>query len=283
MKAYKNLVLSGGSVRGVCHIGALTKLFESGCLNNLESYAGASVGAIITCFLALGFSIAEIWDFIYKVDMAKLVDPNIMMFLTKFGVDEGNIMYDLIENILIAKTGIKKITFKQLHDFTNKTLTIIGSGLTTKTVIYYNHINTPDFEVALAVRISISIPGFFTPVTIDDKKYIDGAILNNYPMNLYKDDLDNTIGILIVCDYDTDYQYPEQYPFAVFNLFLYHNLMQTYNQYEANTVYVDCSVEKEQVSHLNSGPIFNVDTKSKEILYKIGYDSSTKFLTKFTI
>ena len=38
----------------------------------------------------------------------------------------------------------------------------------------------------MAIRISISMPGFFTPVTIDNKKYIDGAILDNYPINFFE-------------------------------------------------------------------------------------------------
>ncbi len=162
-----------------------------------------------------------------------------MVIYKKCGVETGHIIYNLFDEIVTRKTGIKHITFKQLYEITKIHLTIVGSCLTTKEAIYYDHINTPNFKVSMALRISISMPGFFTPIVIDNKKYIDGAVLNNYAMNLFEDKLDETIGILICNEYDTDYKYPEEYFYGCLKSILcifYYN--ETCEKYMKNTVYV---------------------------------------------
>jgi NTE family protein len=42
-----------------------------------------------------------------------------------------------------------------------------------------------DLEVALAVRMSMSIPFFFEPVTLKDSHIVDGGLLSNFPVQLF--------------------------------------------------------------------------------------------------
>ena len=53
-----NLVCEGGGVRGIAHIGALCALEDYGFTFN--SFAGTSVGALITSLMAVGYSAYEI-------------------------------------------------------------------------------------------------------------------------------------------------------------------------------------------------------------------------------
>jgi NTE family protein len=39
-------------------------------------------------------------------------------------------------------------------------------------------------SVRLAIRISISVPIVFTPVLYNNNYYVDGGVINNFPMNL---------------------------------------------------------------------------------------------------
>lgn len=272
---YKNLVLSGGSVRGIAHLGAIKKLVDENLidLNNIESIAGSSVGALIGILLALQFTIDQIWDFVLSIDMKKIAGVDLLMLFSDCGVNTGNIIRDILEEILTKTTNIKNITFKQLFEITKISITIVGSCLTTKEVVYFNHINTPDFIVSTAVRISISMPGYFTPVIIDGKKYIDGSILNNYPMNLYESNLDRTIGIIICGDYDTDYKYPEEYFMAVINLFLhnYYNIMK--DKYKDNTI---CINKIKNLSIFN----FDIDSETKKELYRCGFEATEEFIER---
>ncbi|AUL78196.3 putative patatin-like phospholipase [Tupanvirus deep ocean] len=273
---YKNLVLSGGSIKGISHIGAVKRLIEEKLidLNKLKAVAGASAGSLFGLLIVLGFSIDEIWNFIYCLDMKNMVKPDFLAFLKKCGVETGQIIYNLLEEILTKKTGIKHINFRQLYEITKIHFIVVGSCLTTREAIYYDHLNTPNFKVSMAIRISIGIPGFFTPITIGQNKYVDGAILNNFPMNLFRDKMDETIGILICNEYNTKYQYPEEYFLAIMNLFMYNYFENTAAKYSDNTVYVNKAVSD---IHIFS---FDISNEAKIELYNCGIEASEEFIRR---
>lgn len=271
---YKNLVLSGGGAKGISHIGAIKKLIDEKLLDlsKLKSVAGTSVGSILGILIVLGFTIDEIWDFIYCLDINNLVKPDFLMFLSKCGIESGRIIYNLIEEIITKKTNIKHINFRQLYEITKIHFIVVGACLTTKETVYYDYVNTPNFKVSMAIRISIGIPGFFTPITIGVNKYVDGGVLNDYPMNLYDDKLDETIGIRISDHYNTDYKYPEEYFTAIVNLFLYSYHQKDGNQYENNTITVTNNIKSINVFS------FDVDNNTKQQLYDHGVEACEKFI-----
>lgn len=273
----KYLVLSGGSVRGISHLGALQKLIDLGKLDlkKMQAMAGSSVGAFICTLLACGFTVSEIWEFVQNIDLSKLVDPSILQMTILYGMDSGDKIYCLLQEILQKKTGIEKISFKQLFEHTHIRLVITGSCLTNKEICYYDHIMYPDFEVALAVRISISMPLFFTPVIIDQLTYVDGAILDPYPIKLFDDYLEETIGILITDNYKMNYTYFEEYLLSILNLFLYKN----YHDIHTNQKYRKCSIIVEQPLDEMLLFNFNLDSKSKLMLYERGIDAASAFLS----
>ncbi|AKI80180.1 putative patatin-like phospholipase [Acanthamoeba polyphaga mimivirus] len=271
---YVNLVLSGGSIRGISHIGVIKKLIDEELLDlsKMKAVAGVSAGAMLGLLIVLGFTIGEIWDFVLNLDTKKIVDPDFMLILEKCGVERGRIIYDLIEDILTSKTDTKHINFKQLYEKTGIHFTVVGSCLTTKDVIYYDHINTPTFKVSVAVRISIGMPGFFTPIDIGGKKYIDGAVLNNYPMNLFTKELDKTIGILICNEHNTNYKYFEEYFMAIINLFMYNYFEKTCHQYTDNTIYVKKAPENVFIFN------FDLDNNTKTKLFEYGIEAAEEFI-----
>ena len=63
-------------------------------------------------------------------------------------------------------------------------------------------INPDDLEVSLAIRMSISIPYFFQPVTLNNRTtnkrslIVDGGVLSNYPVWIFDNDIPHwpTIG-----------------------------------------------------------------------------------------
>jgi len=284
---YLHLVLSGGSTKGIAHIGAVQRLIDLNLLNlsKLKSITGSSVGSIIGCLFAIGFTPSEVWEFIFKIDLKKIVEPNILLFITKCGVDTGKIMFNLIEEILTKKTGIKHINFKQLYVLTGITLTAVGTCLTDRKAVYYNHINTPTFKVSMAIRISMGIPCFFVPIDIDGKKYIDGCILNNYPMNIYdsknidlfpnsgasEGELERTIGILIRIDYNTSYTCPEEYLRALMHLFMFQYYIHEEKTYLENTIRVNKNLD-------NLSPVsFDLSDEMKQNIYQAGIDAVDVF------
>ncbi|WP_298213485.1 patatin-like phospholipase family protein [Acidovorax sp.] len=62
-----------------------------------------------------------------------------------------------------------------------KELTLTGYNKTDKQTEMFNSTNTPDMAVALAGRISMSIPVYFESVKLGDKEYVDGGVGSNVP------------------------------------------------------------------------------------------------------
>lgn len=273
-KKYYNLVLSGGGIKSISQLGAIKQLIDSGylTLSEIKSIAGTSAGAIISILLTLGFTVDEIWDFIMKLNIPKLVEPNILIFLDKMGIESGQKIYDVIEGIIHKKTGIKHINFRQLYEITGINLTVVGSCLTTREAVYFNHLNYPNFKVSMAVRISISIPFFFTPVVIDNLTYIDGGVTDNYPMKLFMDDLEHTIGILICDEYSTSYIYPDEYIMAILNLITYNYYRYQIFENSQNTIKINQKILNISLFH------FNVDDDLKMKLFNLGIESTLDYL-----
>jgi predicted patatin/cPLA2 family phospholipase len=263
-KKYKNLVISGGGSKAICHLGSLSKLWEDDLID-LQECAASSAGSMIGCLLVIGFTPREIWQFILNIDMSKFIKIDISLLIPECGINRGEIIINVMNELLTKKTGIPNINFLQLYERTKITFTVVGTCLTDKKSIYYNHLLTPDFAVVNAIRISVGVPGLFTPYVIDGKSYIDGGVLDHYPMHLFKDREDETIGSLIYDDYNTNYTCPEQYMFALYNIFM-HSCQERYCYLnEKNTIYI--------TPETSSSVDFSMTNDVKQKYFDVGYQS----------
>lgn len=199
-KKYKNVIFSGGSIRGLSYIGCLKSLEEQGILEGLTTFAGVSIGSIMATLIYLGFSSKELYQLIMaiKLDELKNIDfDNIMDFFTNFGVDNGEKFKKFIE-ICIRKRGFKHdINFQEAQNIIKKKLIIVGSCLNTQSADYFSYETTPKMKIVDAIMASISIPFYFTMKTYGEFSYGDGGLIDNFPIQLFKDELDETLGFLI--------------------------------------------------------------------------------------
>ena len=90
-KKYKNVIFSGGSIRGLSYIGCLKSLEEQGILEGLTTFAGVSIGSIMATLIYLGFSSKELYQLIMAIKLdelnAKFHENN--MFPTKQSLKTG--------------------------------------------------------------------------------------------------------------------------------------------------------------------------------------------------
>lgn len=183
---YDTICLSGGGVKGFAYIGALEHMEQNNMLilDNINHWAGTSAGSMLSFILSLGYSIKDVKEFIIGFNFLKLIpEPKIDNIIENHGIDNGDKIMIIIKNFLKEKYNMDDITYEEHYKLTNKKLTIIGTNYTKGTEIVFNHINTPTMSVLLSVRISISIPVIFTPVLYNDDMYLDGGIVNNFPLN----------------------------------------------------------------------------------------------------
>jgi len=187
---YQNMAIEGGGVLGIAYLGALKELFADGSIDAFDCFAGSSAGSLIAILLACGadydFMYNTIWDF----DISKLKDrtwfgEDIIRFVSKFGFYKGDRLMQFIEDTLFRLIGIRNPTFSQIMSLTGNKLVITGANVSRNTVEYFTPGTHPDMSAALAVRISCSIPYFFKPVKLEGDYYVDGGVLDNYPIHFF--------------------------------------------------------------------------------------------------
>ncbi len=206
-----DLVFEGGGVKGIGLAGALSVLEERGFV--AENVAGTSAGAITAALLAAGYRGDDLREIVLELDFRQFEDkgwedkvPLIersLSLLLDLGLYEGDRFLEWIRERLAAK-GIH--TFGDLirdgetDPRWRHTLQVIASDVTKHELLVLPRdagrlgIDPDDLEVALAVRMSMSIPIFFEPVLFENPKseethvIVDGGMLSNFPVWLYDSD-----------------------------------------------------------------------------------------------
>ena len=105
------------------------------------------------------------------------------MFFFNYGINNGDRFEFMIKSFVTNKLGVDDITFEDLYKITNKNIIIIGTNFTKCCEEAFSHSTTPTMSVITAVRISCSVPLYFTPVLYNNCYYVDGGIKNNFPLN----------------------------------------------------------------------------------------------------
>ena len=177
---YRYLALEGGGTRGIAYAGAVQALDDAGMLQSIHGFAGSSAGSIGSALLAAGFTGPECAQALRQLDFTTFKDPkaktgpfqSTRRLLGEFGLFEGNVLMETVDNLIRTKTGRSNTTFAQLHSLTQKLLRITGTNLHTGKLVWFDKDTHPHMAVSLAVRISSSIPFYFMPVTYQGHFYV---------------------------------------------------------------------------------------------------------------
>jgi NTE family protein len=194
----KNLILSGGGSKGFCFVGAIEVLYNNSLLNDIDCYIGTSIGSFIVSLLCLGYTPDELSCLILNFNFKKL-EPNIDVenIFNLLGLDCGSKFTIFIKKCIKMKSNNENITFKELYELTKKKLIISATCLTDNTIHYFDYKNNPDLPIWLAIRMSTCVPFIFEPVKYNDKLYVDGGILDNFPIQLVNS-INQSIGITVI-------------------------------------------------------------------------------------
>jgi NTE family protein len=192
MYPFKNLIFEGGGVKGIAYVGALEILEKHGILENIQRVGGTSAGAINAVLLALGFSRNETLDIFQSLNFRNFLDDSWGVLrdtdrlINEFGWDKGAFFRQWIGSLVREKAGNEHATFNELKNKTFKDLYLVGTNLSTGFAEVFSFEHTPRMRVVDAVRISMSLPLFFTAVRgMRGDVYVDGGMLDNYPVKLF--------------------------------------------------------------------------------------------------
>lgn len=155
------LVLSGGGVRGIAHLGLIKVLEEIGIEPVVIS--GTSAGALVGAFLAAGHPVSTILDFFKTTSIFKMGN-----FATrKPGFIDTDKFYPVMKE------------FFEEDDFSTlkKKLYVTATDMVRGRQRTFSH-----GQLIRPVLASAAFPVMFTPVEIDGQLYTDGGALNNFPV-----------------------------------------------------------------------------------------------------
>lgn len=192
------LVLSGGGAKGYAHVGVLEELEKAQI--PIDYIGGTSMGAIVGGLYASGYSASDLHKILKKIDFQKIIydDTNredASFFQKQY---EEKYLISLTFNhfkLTLPKSfskgyGTLNTLIKYLQhthdddDFSNLNIPFlcIGTNLETGKQKIFKKGFLPQ-----AVFASGAYPTLFSPVQIDSAFYIDGGIINNYPVQEVKD------------------------------------------------------------------------------------------------
>lgn len=172
-----SLVLGSGGARGLAHIGIIHYLEESGY--DIRSVVGCSMGAVVGGIYAAG----KLDDFekwvcaIDRMDIVSLLD----LSWQKDGLVKGDKIIGTLKK-LIGDRMIEELPIA---------FTAVAADFAAEKEIWMQKGSLFD-----AIRASMSLPLFFTPVEHKGRRLIDGGVLNPVPIApTFSDHNDLTIAV----------------------------------------------------------------------------------------
>ncbi len=160
------LALSSGAARGLAHIGVIMALQE----NNIpiDMIAGCSAGSIIGSLFACGISGKKIGDIAMNIDRKLWLDITIPR--------KGFIKGEKVEELIRILTKNRKIEDLDIP------FAAVAVDIKSGEKFVFR-----EGSISKAVRASISVPGVFEPVYMEDKILVDGAVLDRVPASLLRE------------------------------------------------------------------------------------------------
>ena len=176
-------LFGGGAIRGMAYIGAVKAMEELGI--NPHTLAGSSVGSIIAALLAVGYNAEDLKEVFIKVNFELFKDISIgigpIFFFFK-----GEVFLEWVRELIekkfygekYKKGANRAVTFKDI----DKNLVIITTNLSNFECKEFSRYETPDYEIASAVRISCCMPGLMKPIEYNNTLLVDGDLQKSWPM-----------------------------------------------------------------------------------------------------
>jgi len=213
----KNLVISGGGIKIISALGVIKYLEEKDLIKNIKNFYGTSAGSLLCLLLVLNFNSSEIIKFTENFDFNKIFIVNTDNFFSNFNICDnlklekviklfinfklGHTSTTINQNYLLNDNKYENITMNELFLHTFKHLIITTVSLKFKKAIYIDHITFPNLPVWKAILMSCSIPLIFKPIEWENDLYIDGGLIDNFPLfNIPRDEIKYTLGIEILLD-----------------------------------------------------------------------------------
>lgn len=170
------VVLGGGALKGMAHIGALKALEEAGLEPSL--YAGSSIGAIMGAAMASGRTADELRERALRFRRRDLFRINHM----------GMLMERMLSRSIYLESPLRSLCDELIDEGTFDTfrmpLLVTAVDIDRGLPLVFGRPGLRAVKVRDAVYASCALPGFFPPGVVGHWVCVDGGTTNNLPIDV---------------------------------------------------------------------------------------------------
>ena len=170
------LVLSGGGLKGLAHVGVLKALEERGLVPSLV--VGSSIGSLIGAAWAAGVPVRQMEA------RARLVRRRDVFQVARVDVAFRRLLAPSLYRREPLETLIGSLVGNATFGDLQRRLLINTVDLHSGMQVMWGLPGLRNVKVADAVAASCALPGIFPPREIEGRAYVDGAIVENLPVRM---------------------------------------------------------------------------------------------------
>lgn len=285
MREYENqnytCLFGGGAIRGSAHAGVVK------CLEEMEIHpktiAGSSVGAMVAMLYAVGYTSKELAEAFLSVNFELFRDIS-FGFNQKFALSKGEVFLNWLRELIEKKYyGDKYVSGQnkpvKFSDI-DKNLVIITTDLHTFKCREFSTFETPDYEIAMAVRISCCMPGLMRAININNELLVDGDLMKGKPMWMLSENLKNCDNRILEVRLEGSFEGSDDSPVEYVNG-MYSCMTSTETDF-IKSLYGNS--DKYDYLVINTGNVvvvdFNYPKEKRQAIIDNGYKQAKEYFTK---
>jgi len=181
----KHIVISGGGTVGFSYLGVLSQSHKMGWwnINDIKSIYATSAGTLCGLLIVLNLD----WDIILEYfksrpwELLFTLKGNILSYFYRKGILGKNVIDEMFEPFFRMKEYSQDITMKELYDDTGIDFHCFITDFTSFELLNVSHTTHPNWKLMDVIYASCCVPVLFEPFFKDNRSYVDGGFLCNYP------------------------------------------------------------------------------------------------------
>lgn len=187
-KKIEHLVISGGGTTIFSFYGVLREAHtrHMWSISDIKTIYCTSAGAIISVWLSLKydwnildkFLIHRPWHNVFKSSIYFLLES-----IQEKGIYDKIVFEKMLTPLLHGKDLSMETTMLQLYEYSGIEIHMFTIDLELFEVVDISYKTHPNWTVIDAVYASSCLPFLFKPHKVDNRYYVDGGLILNYPVN----------------------------------------------------------------------------------------------------
>ena len=185
----KSIVISGGGHSVLTFYGILKESNKNNFwkLDQIESLYGTSAGSMLAIILALNiewdilddYLINRPWHSVFNISAS-----SIFSIYTNFGIFSKDFIIEMFKSLFLSKDIQLDITLKEFYELNHIDIHIYTTEIKSFEYIDISHSTHPHWKVLDAIYASCAVPLIFYPFKFENKYYIDGGVLIDFPIDI---------------------------------------------------------------------------------------------------